>query len=262
MESCLARLRASCVCPLQGKGTPDLIVKAGVGEVAGYPADAPDGQTVLFTVTTSVGADRWDKANVVAQALGSSERTVIIKGGSAGRYVPSGHIVYAVGKTLFGVAFDLSRLTVTGGPVPEIAGISRPEDPDVQTGAAHFSVSSSGSLVHLPAPASTMAPQRQLVWLGAKGETQPLKLPPGWYQSPRISPDGTSSPTAPTTARRPISGSTISLARVAARRLTFGEGIGLRFGRATESGSRSSRIATGTSVFSGSAPTAPGRPNG
>ena len=27
--------------------------------------------------------------------------------------------------------------------------------------------------------------------LGAKGETQPLKLPPGSYQSPRISPDGT-----------------------------------------------------------------------
>jgi hypothetical protein len=96
-----------------------------------------------------------------------------------------------VGRTLFGVAFDLSRLAVTGGPVPVIAGLSRPEDPDIQTGVAHFSVSSSGSLVHIPAPASTMAPQRQFVRLGAKGETQPLKLPPGSYQSPRISPDGT-----------------------------------------------------------------------
>ena len=104
------------VSPVTG-GAPELIVKAGVSEVLDTPQMLPDGRTVLFTVTTSVGADRWDKANVVAQALGSSERTVLIKGGSAGRYVPSGHIVYAVGRTLFGVAFDLSRLAVTGGQV-------------------------------------------------------------------------------------------------------------------------------------------------
>jgi eukaryotic-like serine/threonine-protein kinase len=173
------------------KGTPQLIVKAGVSEVLDTPQMLPDGRTVLFTVTTGVGADRWDKANVVAQAVGSSERTVIIKGGSAGRYVPSGHIVYAVGKTLFAVPFDLGRLAVTGGPASVIAGLRRPEDPDVQTGAAHFSVSSSGSLIYLPAPASTTPPQRQLVRLGTKGETQPLKILPGSYQSPRISPDGT-----------------------------------------------------------------------
>ena len=109
----------------RGMGTPELIVKAGVSEVLDTPQMLPDGRTVLFTVTTSVGADRWDKANVVAQALGSSERTVLIKGGSAGRYVPSGHIVYAVGTTLFGVAFDLSRLAVTGGAVPVIPGLRR-----------------------------------------------------------------------------------------------------------------------------------------
>ncbi len=178
------------VSPATG-GAPELIVNAGAGEVLDTPQMLPDGRTVLFTVTTSVGTDRWDKANVIAQALGSSERTVLVKGGSAGRYVPSGHIVYAVGGTLFGAAFDLSRLAVMGGSVPIIAGIRRAEDPEIQTGAAHFSVSSSGSLVHLPGPTSTTAPLRQLVRLGAKGETQPLKIPPGSYQSPRISPDGT-----------------------------------------------------------------------
>ena len=79
MESCLARLTGIMRMRPATGGTPELIVKAGVGEVLDTPQMLPDSRTVLFTVTTSVGADRWEKANVVAQALGSSERTLLLR---------------------------------------------------------------------------------------------------------------------------------------------------------------------------------------
>ena len=48
----------------------------------------------------------------------ASERKVLRRGGSYGRYVPSGHVVYVNQATLFAVPFDLGKLEVTGSPAP------------------------------------------------------------------------------------------------------------------------------------------------
>src|SRR5207237_6457728 len=56
------------------------------------------------------------------------------------------------------------------------------------TGAANFSFSSTGSLVYLPGPVS--ASSKQLALIDRKGAIEPLKLQPGPYQMPRMSPDG------------------------------------------------------------------------
>ena len=84
------------------------------GEAAQSPQTLPDGQHLLFTLATGSGPDRWDKARVVVQSLTSGERKTLFEGGSDARYLPTGHIVYAVGGSLFAVAFDLQRLKVSG----------------------------------------------------------------------------------------------------------------------------------------------------
>ena len=65
------------------------------------------------------------KREIVVQSLTSGERTTLIEGGSDARYVPTGHLVYAVGGRVFAVAFDVQRLEVKGGPVPMVEGVRR-----------------------------------------------------------------------------------------------------------------------------------------
>jgi serine/threonine-protein kinase len=169
-------------------GKPETLVSVKEGEQAYGPQILPDGQTMLFTLATGGGADRWDAARVVVQSLKSAERKTLIEGGSDARFLPTGHIVYALHGVLFAVPFDVKRLQVTGGPVPVVEGVKR--SATGATGAAQFSVSNTGSMVYLPGPASTGGRQQDLALFDRKGGVEPLKLPLGPYEYPRVSPDG------------------------------------------------------------------------
>jgi serine/threonine-protein kinase len=169
-------------------GRPEVLVSVKNGEFAYGPQVLPDGEWVLFTIATAATKDSWDKAQIVVQSLKTSERKTLVSGGSDGRYVPTGHIVYALGGVLFAVPFDLQHLKVTSGPVPIVEGVSRSNTGS--TGVAHFSVSSTGSLVFVPGPASALSGQFGLALIDRNGSQQLLKLPPGPYESPRVSPDG------------------------------------------------------------------------
>ena len=169
-------------------GRPEVLVSVKNGEVAYGPQVLPDGEWVLFTIATANTRDGWDKAQIVVQSLKTSERKTLVAGGSDGRYVPTGHIVYALGGVLFAVSFDLRHLNVTSGPVPIVEGVSRSNTGT--SGVAHFSISSTGSLVFVPGPALTLSPQLNLALIDRNGPPQPLKLPPGPYEYPRLSPDG------------------------------------------------------------------------
>ena len=171
-------------------GEPETLVRVAEGEVAHGPQMLPDGRHVLFTVATGASADRWDKAKVVLQTLNSGDRTTLIDGGSDGRVLPTGHIVYAHGATLLAVPFDLRRLEVRGGPVPVLQGVRRGNTPEINPGVAHFTVSDTGSLVYVPGPVSPTAADQQLVRVDPKGDVQPLRLPKGRFETPRVSPDG------------------------------------------------------------------------
>ncbi len=61
-----------------------------------------------------------DNAQIAVLDLTTREQKILIRGGSHARYVPTGHLVYGVGRaaTLRAVAFDLRRLEVVGTPVP------------------------------------------------------------------------------------------------------------------------------------------------
>ena len=169
-------------------GTPEVLVGVKDGEQAYGPQILPGGETVLFTLATGTAAERWDQAQIVTHSLRSGERKTLVDGGSDGRYVPTGHLVYAVGGIVFAVPMDLRRLEVTGGPVPIVEGVRRA---NTITGAAQFDFSSTGSLVYLPGPISATTVQSELALIDRKGGVELLKLPPGSYQHPRASPNGT-----------------------------------------------------------------------
>lgn len=171
-------------------GTPDVWVKTAPDETAASPQVLPSGNAVLFTVTKAIGAARWDSADIAVAVRGSGERKVLIRGGRAARYLPTGHIVYAVDRNLVAVPFDLERLEVTGSPVPVVAGVTRAPTVQAQTSpdAANFSVSRTGTLIYIRGP-SGGAPTRTLVWIDRQGREEPLRAPSRNFDQPRVSPD-------------------------------------------------------------------------
>src|SRR5207247_7650311 len=152
------------------------------------PQLLPDGQTLLFTLATGVNADRWDKARIVAESLTSHERKTVIDGGSDARYLPTGHLVYALGGVVFALPFDVRRMTPSGSPAPIVEGVRRTNAGI--TGSAQFGISNTGSLVYIPGPVSTGIGQLSVGLFDRKGGLDLLKIPPGAYQVPRMSPDG------------------------------------------------------------------------
>ena len=167
-------------------GAPDVVVRVEDNEEAHGPQLLPGGQHLLFTLATGNAIDRWDRARVVVQSLTSGERKTLIEGGSDGRYVPTGHIVYALSGRVFAVAFDVRRLEVKGGAAPMVEGVRRSGGSG--TGTAHFSFSSAGSLIYIPGPVSTSSAQWEIALIDRKGGVERLKLPPGPVPvAPRVS---------------------------------------------------------------------------
>ena len=167
-------------------GTPELIIPAEGEQVYG-PQLLPDGDAVLFSVTSGEGPTRWDEAQMVVHSLASGERTVLLSGGSDAQYVPTGHLVYAFEDRLFAVGFDVESLAVIGEPVSVVQGISR------RVGAAasaDYGISQRGTLVYVTGGEGALAP-RTLVWVDREGREEPVAAEPRTYLYPRISPDGT-----------------------------------------------------------------------
>jgi Tol biopolymer transport system component len=165
-------------------GTLARIIAVDKGQRAHRPQLLPDGRTVLFTLATTAN---WDEAQIVIQSLDDGTRKTLVTGGTDARYIPTGHLVYALRNTLLAVPFDASSDRVSGGPVPLIEGIMR-------QGAANpyaaFAVSPAATVVYLPEAGAT-AVQKTLVWVDRRGREEAIPLQPRQYVHPRLSPDGT-----------------------------------------------------------------------
>ena len=167
-------------------GRAETIVKGEKGEVAHGPQMLPDGEHILFTLTKGLGPTRWDQAQIVVQSLKSGERKVVIDGGSDARYVPTGHIVYALGSNLLAIPFDEKHLKRAGAPVPIQENVMRAGA--AATAAAFFSFSNDGSMVYFVG--SQQLPITSLAITDGVGAKKFLPFPAGLYSNPRISPDG------------------------------------------------------------------------
>ena len=128
-------------------GSPEVFVRASDGEQMHLPQLLPDGDSVLFTVTKDRGINRWMQAQVVVQSLRTGQRTVLAADATDGRYLPSGHLVYARGAGLFGSAFDVKTLALTGATVSLLQDVQLPVG--IFSAGVNYDVSNDGTLVYV-----------------------------------------------------------------------------------------------------------------
>jgi serine/threonine-protein kinase len=102
--------------------------------------------------------------------------------GSAGRLLPTGHLVFIRGGSLWAVRFDEKSLQVQGTPVPILEGI-RVEG----GGAVQFSVARDGTLMYIAGGASS---EMELAWVDRAGKEEPLGIPRRGFFGLRLDPSG------------------------------------------------------------------------
>ncbi|HSN67750.1 MAG TPA: protein kinase, partial [Thermoanaerobaculia bacterium] len=203
---------------LPAGGKPELAIRPDSkhGERALIsPQPLPGGTHVLATAWTG---KTWDEARIIACPVDGSERKVLVEGGTFGRVVSSGHLVFARGGVLFAAPFDAKRLEVTGNPVPVL--------PDVNSGIANGEVylaeAKNGTLLY--APGIISSPPRELVWVDREGKEQPAVPTARLYGGTALSPDGTMVAVGIEESQFDIW--TVDLERDVATRLSFGEDDG------------------------------------
>ena len=179
-----------------GSGRQETLVPATAEELFQGPTILPGGKVLLFALGKRRGPgvaptpETWDQASIVAQRLGTRERVTLIQGGSEPHYLSSGHLLYANGGTIFIVPFDATRLMVTGERTAVLNGVARTVVGPLSTGMAQFSISDNGSVVYIAGAAARDADLSELAIIDRAGKAEPLKLPRGYYERPRVSPDG------------------------------------------------------------------------
>jgi len=196
-------------------GATELVVEVTGDEFLSSPSLLPDGDSLLFVVTHSTD---WDTGQIVVQSLASGERRVLVNGGSAPRFVRTGHIVYAFEDRLLGIAFNPGTLSVAGGSVPLVQGVLRAAlSPD-----ANYGIADNGTLAYV---SGGVGGSRNLTLSDRTGQQKLLLTSPGNYEQPRFSPDGTRVAYSTSDGSRNTDVFTYDLARGIPTRLTFAAGI-------------------------------------
>ncbi len=160
-------------------GDPEVVVETEEGEQVHGPQLLPGGEWLLFTLLSGSGS--WNAASIVAQPVSGGERKLLVAGGTDGRYVPTGHIVYLLDGNIFAVSFDVDNVEVAGGSVSIVEGVQ----PATWTGAGQYAFSDRGGLVYMPGGAASAF---QLAWVDRDGQVEPLPFEPR-PSYPDLSPD-------------------------------------------------------------------------
>jgi serine/threonine-protein kinase len=166
-------------------GAPQPLTQLGAnqrGNSHRWPHFLPSGEAVLFTI---VEANNVETARIAVLNLRTGKWNVIVDSGTTPQYLPSGHIVFARGSTLFAVPFDAERLEVTGDAAPVVEGVLW----DNAVGFYFFAVAADGTLVYVP-DSSVQPAVNQIVWVDRKGVEKAIPAPARAYTWPRISPNG------------------------------------------------------------------------
>ncbi len=141
-----------------------------------YPQLLPGGKNVLFTVGGSDGSKTGvlsllDKKWNYIEEMGES---------GSGKYVSTGHIIFARGRQLMALAFDPETLEAADKPTLI--------QPDLFEMAPNIQISENGTLIYLAAISRT---ENQIVAVDRNGNVTPVLDRKGDFASPKYSPDGT-----------------------------------------------------------------------
>ena len=122
-------------------------------EGADAPVMLPGGGAVLFQHIHAGGE------SVAIGDLRSGGITTLVPEGYLPRYLPTNHILYAVGSTLMAAPFDAAELALAGESVPVIEGVGTgfSRRMNLTATTVSYAVSPAGTLVYLPDSISTNA---------------------------------------------------------------------------------------------------------
>ena len=190
------RLGGLSRCPAKG-GALEPLTNLEPGETSHrWPQMLSAADAVLFTSAVPTANDP-DANSIIVQRLGTGQRKTLWKGGTYGRYLPSGHLVFVSQNTLFAAPLDLTRLELVGTPRPVEHGVAALVGSD----SALFDVSPTGLLAF-----ATEYPgnrnQRTVVRLDSSGVRRPLMPGEASGLTFRFSPDGRRGVLAPTVSLR------------------------------------------------------------
>ncbi len=146
-----------------------------------WPQLLPGGK-ILYSGNS--GVSEWNTGTLRVQTQPGVAGKVVQRGAFHGRYVPTGHLLYAHGGTLYGVRFDLDRMETVGQSVPVIDKVVT----STGTGGAQFSFANSGTLAYIRGDSS--GADGSIYWMTTDGKTSALKAAPGAWGNPSFSPDG------------------------------------------------------------------------
>jgi serine/threonine-protein kinase len=164
-------------------GTPTAVTELATGEIVHrWPQILPGSKAVLFSAYRSLAG--LDGSTIEVMSLRDGRRKTLVRGGTWGRYLPSGHLVYIDQGTLFVIPFDPDRLEVRGTPMPVLEEVAY----DAALGAAQIDFSRTGAVVYRNG--RTASGLVTVQWLDEPGNTRPVLPVPGNYLSPTLSPDG------------------------------------------------------------------------
>jgi serine/threonine-protein kinase len=145
-----------------------------------WPQVLPDGDHVIFSAYRTP----IEGATIEVLSIKSGKRDVLLTGGVYGFYVPTGHLLFAVGETIRAVPFNLDRLVVTGAPLLVVDDVAM----NLTDGAAAFDVSENGTLAYLPV--NSYVTDTDVVLVDRKGNASKALPNSDRYNNPRLSPDG------------------------------------------------------------------------
>ena len=158
--------------------TPDV----AAGELGHWwPQILPGDQAVVYTAFSTPA----ETTRLVVRSLTGDDERTLIEGGVFGRYLSSGHLLYASGEVLFAAPFDLEQLQLTGPATPVVEDVALRQT----SGVSLYAVSANGSLAYFPA--SSVFPDRMLAWVDRGGAVESASEALDRYSAPDLSPDGT-----------------------------------------------------------------------
>jgi serine/threonine-protein kinase len=166
-------------------GPPDVLTRPDPGQHEATHCRQrliPGGNKLLFNVMF----DNSPVGRIDALDLTTKERAKVLDNAYEAQYLPTGHVIFMRGRSLFAVPFDLRQMKVAGG----IRALPFSMQTNSGEAVGYWDVSRDGTLVYVPYDPA--ASETRLTWVDRANHREPISLPAGRYSAPRCAPNGLS----------------------------------------------------------------------
>jgi len=147
-----------------------------------WPLFLPDGKHFLYVSRARVEG-RAEFGRLMLASLGDSQASVLIGDSTNALYVAPGYLIYGRSANLYAWRFDAQTLRLQGEAVPIVSDKLSYWEPK---NFVPFAAAGDGTLIFLPESWRSSV----MRWCDRQGRALESLGPPGYYQTPRISPDG------------------------------------------------------------------------